>query len=176
MRFTSSLFIFGLLVSCGGSASDKDDTGTQDTGTEDTGTEDTGEDTGTEDTGVPLSDVCIFGDFSSDIHASDLLEVRLVANYSDASALPAMVEQQFIAAMIEEDLAVIESAEDGFVFVDDNITHYELTILYNTEKVTWLHWWSGDTEVGYLFADGTTEIVAVVGDGDIYECTVMAPL
>jgi hypothetical protein len=172
MRFTSALFIIGLLVSCGGFASDKDDTGSEDTAKEDTGTEDTG----TEDTGVPLSDVCIFGDFGSDIHASALLEVRLVANYSEASELPAMVEQQFIAAMIEEDLAVIENAEDGFVFVDDNITHYELTTLYNGTKTTWLHWWSGDTEVGYLFADGTTEIVAVVSDGDIYECTVMAPL
>ena len=171
MRRSFVLFSFGLLVACGGSSSDKEDTGS-----EDTATEDTGDDTGTEDTGVALSEDCIFGDFSSDIHASDLLEVRLVANYSEASELPAAVEQQFIVAMIEEDLAVIESAEDGFAFVDDNITHYELTTLYNGTKTTWLHWWSGDTEVGYLFAEDTTEIVAVVGDGDIYECTVMAPL
>jgi hypothetical protein len=163
--------LIAMTFACGGS-SDSEDTG--DTSVEDTGD---GVDTGdTEDTGVPLSDDCIFGDRSSDIHASELLSVRLVANYSNASQLPDLVAQQFVKAMIEEDLDDIESAEDGFVFVDDNITHYELTTLYNGTKTTWLHWWSGDTEVGYLFAEGTLDIVAVVSDGDIQDCTVMAPL
>jgi hypothetical protein len=127
------------------------------------------------DTGVPLSDKCLFGDSSADIHGSALLSVRLVANYSTAEALPSWVEQQFVKAMQAEDLDEITNAEEAFVYVDDNITHYELTALHDSKKTTWLHWWAGDTEVGYLFVESSLEIVAVVSDGDIHDCTVMAP-
>jgi hypothetical protein len=121
------------------------------------------EDTGSMDTGVALSEMCIFGDPSSDIHQSDHLEVRMIFNYSESTQLPALVEQQFLTVMSEEDLAVIETADQGFTFVD--VSHYELTIIYHGGKITWLHWWPGDTE-----------IVAVISDGDIYKCTEMAPL
>jgi hypothetical protein len=160
--------MFAMVFSCGGTAGGTaGDTGSVDTALEDTGPM---------DTGFALSEMCIFGDQSSDIHQSNHLDVRLISNYSEASQLPAIVEQQFLTAMSEEDLAVIENADEGFTFVDADVSHYELTIIYNGGKITWLHWWSGDTEVGYLFADDTTEIVAVISDGDIYKCTVMAPL
>lgn len=172
MRVWFGVLMFAMVFSCGGTAGGAKDLGLGDTGSVDTALEDTG----SMDTGAALSEMCIFGDQSSDIHQSEDLEVRLISNYSEASQLPGLVEQQFLTAMIEEDLAVIETADQGFTFVDDDVSHYELTIVYNGGKITWLHWWSGDTEVGYLFADDTTEIVAVISDGDIYKCTEMAPL
>jgi hypothetical protein len=77
--------------------------------------------------------------------------------------------------MGEEGLECFGSPADAFYYVDDNLFHHRVTTLYNGAQFAWLKWWSGDTEVGYIFADGTVDIVAVVSDGDIYECTVMAP-
>ncbi len=37
-------------------------------------------------------------------------------------------------------------------------------------ELTWLRWYSGDTEVGVIFAPGTTNLLAEIGDGDIMGC------
>ena len=37
---------------------------------------------------------------------------------------------------------------------------------------TWVKWYVGDTEVGYLYIAGTMEHVATISDGDNYDCSV----
>ncbi len=40
------------------------------------------------------------------------------------------------------------------------------------DRFTWVRWYVGDTEVGYIYFEGTLQLAAIVGDGDIHHCTV----
>ena len=50
-----------------------------------------------------------------------------------------------------------------------------ITLLASGETFDWLEFFMGDTEVGYFFKAGTTDLVGCVGDGEIYGCTIQLP-
>ena len=87
--------------------------------------------------------------------------------------MPQLLGEQMLEGMKAERWANVETVADIFEYVDsDGVYDNSVRLLTTGERYTWIQWYSGDTEVGYIFAQGTLDLVAMVGDGDINDCTV----
>jgi len=69
-----------------------------------------------------------------------------------------------------------DNAQEAFDYLDDDLIVYSVVAKHDAAVFTWLKWWSGDTEVGYIFFEGSVDVGARISDGEISECVVMAPL
>jgi len=127
------------------------------------------------DTDTDLSDDCLFGDTSSELRASTLVDITDVGTYGSASEIPETTAQQFMTGMEAEGYAEFDTLGEAFAYTDDGVYAFNVVAKHDAASYAWLKWWAGDTEVGYLFDGETVSIVAVVSDGDIQDCTVMAP-
>ena len=114
---------------------------------------------------------CLFGWLSRDIEAAPHLESQLDAEYTSAATTPALVGSQMVQGVRDEGWAVVETVDDVFEYVDDDGVYvYSIVRSATDERFTWVKWYAGDTEVGYIFREGTLEQVAIIGDGDIHDC------
>jgi hypothetical protein len=77
--------------------------------------------------------------------------------------------------MTAEDLGEVSSVSEALLYTDDGLVHFEVRAHHDQAVYSWLKWWAGDTEVGYLFAKEGVSILAVVSDGDIVDCLIMGP-
>jgi len=93
-------------------------------------------------------------------------------DFADQSEL---VQKQLYAAAVH--LTFLDGTESVAALFDNNISDDE-NYIYKTVTVDtdaafdgeWVKFFAGDTEVGVIFAAGTTEIVGEVSDGDIKAC------
>lgn len=90
-------------------------------------------------------------------------ELRL----AQATVATPLVQQQITAAVgAGHELPV--SLDEAFERVDGGVVnHIEMFDLSSSRGYTIVEFGAGDTSVGAIFATGTTEMVAVIGDGDI---------
>ncbi|MBW2460681.1 MAG: hypothetical protein JRH11_03475 [Deltaproteobacteria bacterium] len=84
--------------------------------------------------------------------------------------------QQIIVAMDASGWEDITTVEQAFESID--YAGFRFNAAYDEatgESYDHLKWYGGGSEVGVFFRAGTTEIVAMIGDGDIYDCTAFVP-
>ena len=125
----------------------------------------------------PAGATCTFdqpsplGDTSEDLAEHAVGNRRVSAD--DAGSLSELEEAQLVAAVVQLGMAEPGIAiADVFALSDDG----ELDIV-DIEKegdeflaADWIAFFAGDNEVGVVFADGTTEVIAQVSDGDLMHC------
>jgi hypothetical protein len=121
----------------------------------------------------PDAFVCTFdGDFAGGETSEDL-EFFLVGGLEftadEADQLSASQLAQLAAAATQAgvDVSLFEHADEGTVeLLEVEIETPEVFI-----AADWIRYFAGDTEVGYVFEQGTTNLIAEVSDGDVRTCT-----
>ena len=125
----------------------------------------------------PVFADCAFGLTTRDLRDAPHLLVQCAGHFVDAPSLPGRVAAQLVAGLEEEGWADGGGVADLFAenVDEEGIYVNSITLLATGETFDWLEFFMGDTEVGYLFRGGTTELVGCVGDGEIYDCQVQLP-
>jgi hypothetical protein len=125
----------------------------------------------------PVFAECAFGLTTRDLRDAPHLLVQCAGHFVDAPSLPGLVAAQLVAGLEEEGWADGGGVADLFAEnVDEEGVYVNSIMLLATgETFDWLEFFMGDTEVGYLFRGGSTELVGCVGDGEIYGCQVQLP-
>ncbi len=115
---------------------------------------------------------CLFGWQSQHIEAASHLETDVLGQYTTPGSVPSLTAQQAVEGIKADGWASVANIQDVFTYVDsDGIYVNDVVYSASGADYTWLQWYSGDTEVGYLYQAGTLNLVATVSDGDIYDCT-----
>ncbi len=116
---------------------------------------------------------CLFGWTSSHLESAPHLLVDEVARYEDASLVPELLGQQLVQSIREDGWASPETVDDVFEYVDPDGLYLQ-TVLETIagSRFTWLRFYAGDTEVGYIYREGGGDQVALVSDGDVYGCSI----
>lgn len=86
------------------------------------------------------------------------------------SKLDSLAEAQVLAAAVHlQGIDAGDSLEMAFASTDESSWNRS-TLVLEGQTFEWVQSWMGDTEVGVVFAAGTLEIVAEIGDGDVLGC------
>jgi hypothetical protein len=120
---------------------------------------------------------CAFGDVFRDlITSSDVITTRRRV-LTSPEGLSLLEQQQVIAAVRSSAADDIETIEEAFDAADQNEFNYlELWDRTSNRPYVVIEFGAGDTSVGAYFEHGTATRVAVIGDGDLNECTAPAGL
>jgi len=114
---------------------------------------------------------CVFGQVSRDLADAEHLTRTQVGQYEAFAELPELVGQQMWEGVEQDGWGWFADLPELWDNVDDDGVYETQVVDQATGAAyTWLRWYAGDTEVGYLFVEGTLELVAKIGDGDIYDC------
>ncbi len=116
---------------------------------------------------------CLFGWTSSDMDSAPHLQIAQIGQYLEASLVPPLVAQQLVQGIQQDGWASVSTIDDIFEFVDpDGVYVRSVLDSLSGDRFTWLRFFAGDTEVGYIFREGGLEQAALVSDGDVNECIV----
>jgi hypothetical protein len=119
---------------------------------------------------------CAFGWQSNHIEAAPHLTTDVVEQYEAPEAVPAVTATQLMYGLDHDGWTDARNVDEAFKTIDsDGIYLNRIEMPATGEAFDHLEFYSGDTEVGYIFRAGTTQLVGLVSDGDIYECSVTAP-
>lgn len=120
---------------------------------------------------------CAFGEVYRDlITSADIVTTRRRVIDSPAG-LSAIERQQVIAAVRSSAADDVETIEEAFDAADQNeFNVLELWDRTSNRAYVVVEFGAGDTSVGAYFDYGTATRVAVIGDGDLNECTAPAGL
>ena len=110
-----------------------------------------------------------FGDTSAELLARTDLEVSRTGSFAGVDAIPPSVASQLLAGIEAEGVSDATTAEVALSeYVDEGrVEVYTIVDPATGQTFTWLSFTAGDTEVGYIFRAGTTQLTAIVSDGDI---------
>ncbi len=117
-------------------------------------------------------DECLFGETSSQLRESDHLEVGVLQQYEAVADVPDLIGQQMVQGVQDEGWADVSTLADVWEYVDYDGVFEHGVVEPGGDRFTWVRWYVGDTEVGYIYFEGTLQLAAIVGDGDIHHCTV----
>ena len=115
--------------------------------------------------------VALFGETTNALSGSPHLQVVEGAQVEDGASLGSLRGQQLLTGLIAEGWCTEgDSAEEALANqVDEGgVEFIVITDPRSGASFDWLRFYMGDTEVGYFFTQGTTDLVGKVGDGDIY--------
>jgi len=95
---------------------------------------------------------------------------------------PPLVERAALTSLQTEQIGVTslhlgflvpgqESDVDALFDVPDGGEYFYASGEMAGVAIDWVQFFAGDTEVGVVFAQGTTDIIAEIGDGEILGCT-----
>ncbi len=116
---------------------------------------------------------CLFGESTHELNKATHLKVDVDAQYERLEDLPSLVQKQIVLGVQKDGWADVKNIAEAFEYVDSDGVYANTVVEKATGKTyTWLQWYSGDTEIGYIFEEGTVNLVAMIGDGDIYGCKV----
>lgn len=86
------------------------------------------------------------------------------------SDMDTLTQAQVIAAALQLQSISATDGIDAALEATDDAMWTVYSVGFDDTRYTWLEGFMGDTEVGVVFAEGTTEIVAEIGDGDVMGC------
>ena len=108
-----------------------------------------------------------FGTTTADLRTNPDFNFGVVSNYRDPATIDATTQAQLVHGFDAEGMSVRDAFE-AFDAIDSDGLY--LTTVYSrvtTETYDWLRFYSGDTEVGYLFRADSLNLVAIISDGEI---------
>ncbi|MBC8073894.1 MAG: proprotein convertase P-domain-containing protein [Deltaproteobacteria bacterium] len=123
----------------------------------------------------PAPAACVFGDTYREVFDSQSVVTTRTRRITAPAGLTDLEQQQIIAAVRSSAADDVETIEEAFDAADQNEFNV-LDLWDRTSNLAYvaIEFGAGDTSVGAYFAWGTTERVAVNGDGDLSECTAPA--
>ena len=111
--------------------------------------------------------LALFGSDSRQLEVVEHLTVVEQGSFMTADELPSVVAEQLVEGF-QFDGWDVRSAEEAMAMIDpDGVTVKQITVDATGECFTHLEFYMGDTEVGYIYAEGASELTAVVSDQDI---------
>ncbi|MBT8491946.1 MAG: hypothetical protein KJO07_02705 [Deltaproteobacteria bacterium] len=118
----------------------------------------------------PAAFVCSFDEEFVGGESSEDLEFFLVGGLEFTAAdqlTPRQLDQlAVVAEQAEIGTSLFEHADEGTVeFLDLEVETVNVFV-----AADWIRYFAGDTEVGYVFEIGTTNLIAEVSDGDVLSC------
>jgi len=120
-----------------------------------------------------IYDECAFGWLSQHIPAAPHLRTVQTGQYTTVASLPPLVGQQMVHGITVDGWAPPPTVDQAFSYVDpDGVYELDIELVPTGEHFTWIKFYAGDTEVGYLYPVGSLDLVAIVSDGDVINCTV----
>jgi len=120
---------------------------------------------------------CLFGWTSQHLKNAPHLLVAETGRFASAASVPPLLGQQLVQGIQQDGWAPgVSTVEQVFEFIDPDGLYVNSVIDSLTgDRFTWAKFYAGDTEVGYLYRVGTLDMVAIVSDGDVIDCTVSGP-
>ena len=115
---------------------------------------------------------CVFGETTGMIRALAHLEIVEVARLRAPGDLSPLQGRQLVHGVGCEGFFMPQTVEEAFELTDDGVRVLQIQRLDTGARFDWLRVYMGDTEVGYIYFEGTLQLAAIVGDGDIHHCTV----
>jgi len=117
---------------------------------------------------------CLFGWTSQHLKNAPHLLVAETGRFATAAAVPPLLGQQLVQGIERDGWAPgVSTVEQVFNYIDpDGLYLNSVLNSLNGDRFTWAKFYAGDTEVGYLYREGTMDMVAIVSDGDVINCTV----
>lgn len=115
--------------------------------------------------------VALFGETTNALSGASHLQIAEGTQVEDAGSLGSLRGQQLLTGLIAEGWCTEgDSAEEALANqVDEGgVEFIVITDPKSGASYDWLRFYMGDTEVGYFFPQGTTDLVGKVGDGEIY--------
>jgi hypothetical protein len=121
---------------------------------------------------APFAVECVFGNEYRDHRVSRDLVVGVARTFDTAVGLSELERAQVIAAVRAAGSADVETLDAAFDAVDGGeFNRTELWDRTNARPFVVYEFAAGDTSIGAYFAHGTTDVVAVIGDGWISRCS-----
>jgi hypothetical protein len=120
---------------------------------------------------------CLFGWLSQHLKNAPHLMVTETGRFASAAAVPPLLGQQLVQGIELDGWAPgVSTLEQVFNYIDpDGLYVNSVLDALTGDRYTWVKFYAGDTEVGYLYPVGSLDLVAVVSDGDVINCTVSGP-
>jgi hypothetical protein len=114
---------------------------------------------------------CAFGITSRQLRQSNTLEVTEGPTHTTADTMDELTGRQLVYGFGCEDIFMPDTPALAVEMTDDGVTVSRVVILSTSQAFTWLRFYMGDTEVGYIFAEGTLTLTARISDQDVVACT-----
>ena len=126
---------------------------------------------------VPEPAACAFGEVFRDLANSTSIATTRRRVLTSPEGLTPVEVQQVIAAARSSAADDVETIEEAFEVADQG-EYNQLELWDRTSNRAYVvyEFGAGDTSVGAYFFYGTTQRVAVIGDGDLQECSVSGGL
>jgi len=116
--------------------------------------------------------LCIFGVTSQEMASKPTLSIVFERRYNTGELQDGTLHAQQLIAGLQRDGWTVNDAASAIAMTDDGVRVYNITHQSSGDRYTHLRLYMGDTEVGYLYHEGTTTMVAYVSDQDINACIV----
>ena len=120
----------------------------------------------------PFVAECVFGQTSQALRRSGAVEIREVATHTTDATMDELTGRQLVYGYQCEGIFAPASPAEAVALTDDGVYILEITVRASGERYTWLRLYMGDTEVGYIYQQGTLTLSARVSDQEIVACTV----
>ena len=118
-------------------------------------------------------DPCLFGRTTRILESQPFLSVTLEARHRTMETVSALEGEQLLFGFLCDEIFSPDSPEAAFDLLDmDGLRIFRVIHTETDDVYTWLKFYMGDTEVGYIYAESTMTMVAIVSDQDIYRCQV----
>ena len=121
--------------------------------------------------GEVLDRSCVLGTSFRELRDSAVLHLLQKTSITSPEGLSALDRDQVILAVQASSHTDVDSVEEALERVDQNvIDRYDFWDGTNRRAFTVYEYGAGDNSYGRVFAAGTTDTLALIGDGEIREC------
>jgi len=115
---------------------------------------------------------CAFGDTSRQTREVDHLNVMEITRVRRADGLTRLQGAQLLQGFACDGIVMPATVPAAFDLIDENEVRVLVIERLDTgARFDWIRVFMGDTEVGFIFAQNTLDLVAYVSDGDLLGCT-----
>ena len=124
--------------------------------------------------GEVLDRTCVFGSVYRDLRRDSGVHIVAQRVIDSVNGLGALERDQIVLAVQASSHTDVTTAEEALERVDQNqINQVEVWDDTGRRSFTAYEYGAGDNSYGRIFAHGTSETAAKIGDGEIRECTAM---
>lgn len=108
-----------------------------------------------------------FGTETSHLNESTSLKINLIKSYQDSESVPNKIQQNFQEINTHFSWLSDMNYTEQYHSIDEKKLHHYSIHNHYAQAFTWLKWYAGDTEVGGIFSNKTSELIALINDGYI---------
>jgi len=121
---------------------------------------------------MPVAAVdCVFGMSARALVNDGQVSVMEGVTVVDVIALGDLAQRQLLFGFQCEGLFEPADARDALALSDDGVTILTIRRVNPIQLYTWLRFYMGDTEIGYIYRQNTLELVARISDQEVTACT-----